>query len=291
MFLTISVRRKKTLVSLAGIFFLLIAVITGATVGALNSSQKFEGTPLTIVMYHGVVKDSRHQGTYMISPALLENDIKYLKGKGYTGITVQDLINYVDSGIPLPSKPVMLTFDDGYYNNYLYAYPLAQKYNMKLVISPIGYFTEKYSDSEEENELYTHITWKETNEMIQSGLVEIQNHSYHLHGTADTGRLGAQKNKGESTQAYTALLTNDLEKMQELIHTHTGWTPTTFTYPFGIISKESFPVVRGMGFRASLTCEERVNDITRDPESLYLLGRFLRAPGENSESFFIKRLK
>lgn len=291
MFFTISIRRKKTLISLAGILLLLIVGITGATVGALNSTQKFEGTPLTIVMYHGVVKDSRHQGTYMISPALLESDMKYLKDKGYTGITVQDLIDFVDSGIPLPEKPVMLTFDDGYYNNYLYAYPLAQKYNMKLVISPIGFFTEKYSESGEQNELYTHITWKEINEMIQSGLVEIQNHSYHLHGTADTGRLGAQKNKGESTQAYTALLTKDLQKMQELIYSQTGWTPTAFTYPFGILSKESFPVVRSIGFRASLTCEERVNDITRDPESLYLLGRFLRAPGESSAAFFTKRLK
>lgn len=291
MFFTVSLRNKKSLAALMMVMILLVTGVTGATVDALGINRKFEGVPLTIVMYHGIVKDSRHQGTYMISPQLLESDMKYLKEKGYTAVVVQDLIDYVDNDKPLPEKPVMLTFDDGYYNNYLYAYPLSLKYNMKIVISPIGYFTQKYSESGEENELYSHITWTEINEMMQSGMVEIQNHSYHLHGTADTGRLGAQKNKRESIEAYTSLLTNDLTEMQELIRSHTGWTPTAFTYPFGIISKESFPVVHTMGFRASLSCEERINDITRDPESLYLLGRFLRAPGKTSESFFAGRLK
>lgn len=291
MFFTVSMRSKKSLIALAMVMILLITSVTSATVGAINSKQKFEGIPLTIIMYHGVIKDSKHQGTYMISPQLLESDMKYLKDNGYNAIVIQDLIDYVDEGKPLPEKPVMLTFDDGYYNNYLYAYPLSLKYNMKIVISPIGYFTEKYSENGEENELYSHITWKEMKEMIDSGMVEIQNHSYHLHGTKDTGRLGTQKKKQESADAYEKLLVNDLTEMQELMRTNTGWTPTAFTYPFGIISKESIPVIRNMGFRASLSCEERINDITRDPEGLYQLGRFLRGPGKSSNQFFAGCLK
>lgn len=291
MFFTVSMRSKKSLIALAMVMILLITSITGATVGAINSKQKFEGIPLTIIMYHGVIKDSKHQGTYMISPQLLESDMKYLKDNGYNAIVIQDLIDYVDEGKPLPEKPVMLTFDDGYYNNYLYAYPLSLKYNMKIVISPIGFFSEKYSESGEENELYSHITWKEMKEMIDSGMVEIQNHSYHLHGTKDTGRLGTQKKKQESADAYEKLLVNDLTEMQELMRNKTGWTPTAFTYPFGIISKESIPVIRNMGFRASLSCEERINDITRDPERLYQLGRFLRGPGKPSDKFFAGCLK
>ena len=96
MFFTVSLRNKKNLAALMMVMILLVTGVTGATVGALGINRKFEGVPLTIVMYHGIVKDSRHQGTYMISPELLENDMKYLKEKGYTAVVVQDLIDYVD---------------------------------------------------------------------------------------------------------------------------------------------------------------------------------------------------
>lgn len=291
MFCTINLRRKKSLVALGMVMLLLITGVTGATAAARSSNQAFEGTPLTVIMYHAVMKDSSRQGTYVISPQLLEDDMKYLRDNGYTAVVVQDLIDYVDEGIPLPEKPIMLTFDDGYFNNYLYAYPLAKQYGMKLVISPIGYFTQKYTELQEENETYSHITWPQMDEMIQSGMIEIQNHSYRLHGTAATGRLGAQKTKSESVPEYTNMLTQDLTEMQNAIESNTGWKPTAFTYPFGIISKESLPVIRDMGFRASFSCEERINDLKQDPESLYLLGRFLRPAGTPSANFFAGKLK
>ena len=53
-----------------------------------------------------------------ISPETFEKQIKTLKENGYTGITVEEMINYVYTGEELPEKPVCITFDDGYLNNY-----------------------------------------------------------------------------------------------------------------------------------------------------------------------------
>lgn len=289
MFFTINMRNKKSIAALALVLLLLITGVTGLSAGASSRDIK-EGIRVPIIMYHGILKDENRQSTYVISPQLLESDLKYLKDNGYTSIVVQDLIDYVDNGVALPEKSVMLTFDDGYYNNYIYAYPLAQKYGMKFVLSPIGYATDKYTESGERHELYTHVTWSNIKEMINSGVVELQNHSYSLHGDENSGRLGAKKLKKESLEHYTNLLQQDLTKMQTKFTEQTGWTPTAFFYPFGIISKESIPIVRELGFRASFTCEERVNYVTRDPESLYLMGRFLRPHRIDSASFFKSRL-
>ena len=92
-----------------------------------------ESVEIPVVMYHALLKDEAQHGRYVISPAEFENDLLYLKKHGYTTILVEDLIAYTQ-GASLPEKPVLLTFDDGYYNNYLYAFPLAQKYQCKFVI-------------------------------------------------------------------------------------------------------------------------------------------------------------
>ena len=110
----------------------------------------------------------------------MEEDLLYLQRQGCTTVVMSDLIAYVQQGTPLPEKPVMITFDDGYYNNYLNAYPLLQKYQMKAVISIIVGETDKYSELDENKENYSHITWDMINEMMESGLEEVPNPSQML---------------------------------------------------------------------------------------------------------------
>ena len=97
---------------------LALALGTAAVITA-RAMAGAEAVDIPIVMYHSVLKDEKYHGKYVISPAELENDILYLKEQGYTTIFMEDLINYTKGG-ELPEKPIMLTFDDGYYNNYLY---------------------------------------------------------------------------------------------------------------------------------------------------------------------------
>lgn len=241
------------------------------------NAEDVQGEEVPILMYHGITEDPAKVSKYVISKQMLEDDFRYLCENGYHTITVADAIAYVENGTELPSKPIMITFDDGYYNNYCYAFPLLKEYQMKAVISVIGRFTDFYSEEPDENPAYSHITWNEMQEMMDSGLVEFQNHSYDLH-TNNQGRNGSKMKKGESVREYAAFLKHDLELLQTKMQEHTGYIPTAFTYPFGSISEASYDVLREMGFRATLSCEEKTNYLVRnDTACLERLNRFLRS--------------
>ena len=96
-------------------------------------------------------------------------------------------------------------------------------------------------------------------------------------------RRGCQRKSGESEEEYRAALTNDLGAMQKKCEEKLGAEPEVFTYPFGLVSSESIDIVKDMGFKASLSCTEGVNDISRDPEGLYLLKRCIRTPDKSLE--------
>lgn len=257
------------------------------SVASISSESDTKGVELPIVMYHSMLKDTKLQGQFVIDPAKFEEDLKYLKDNGYTTITVSDLIDYVYNNKKLPKKPIMLTFDDGYYNNYLYAYPLLEKYKCKAVISPIGYYSDLYSKSTDTpSPSYSHCTWKQLKEMQNSGYVEIQNHSYNMH--SQNGRLGIKQKNGESSDKYKEVITEDISKAQNTFKEKLEYTPQAFVYPFGALSDSSEEVIKALSFKASFICEEKINVITKDKDSLYLLGRFIRTNKMTTKELFNK---
>lgn len=248
-----------------------------------NTTEKTINLP--ILMYHLILKNPKDKNKFIISQRDFESDLKYIKNNGYTTILVQDLIDYTEGKSELPEKPILLTFDDGAYNNYLYAFPLAKKYNMKFVFSPIAAEAEKYSSTKDENPNYSHANWQQIREMSESGLVEIQNHTYNMHSDKNP-RIGCTKKFGESEETYKKNLSEDITKSQELIEQHVGKKPTAFFYPFGACSKCSEKIIRSLGFKATFLCESRVNKISKNPESLFHLGRFIRPPDVPAEKVF-----
>ncbi len=268
-------RLKALLISLIAVIVPIFVLC--ALSGAAETPKDTVKVP--IIMYHSLLKDKASLNDYVISPELFEDDLKYFKENGYTTVTVNDLIDYVYQDKPLPQKCVMLTFDDGYYNNYEYAFPLLKKYNAKVVISPIAKLSEVYTEAQERNPAYGHLLEDDYKEMYSSGLVEFQNHSYNMHKL--TPRKGIGKKFKETDEEYKAVITEDISNAQRYIESVTGKPPTTFVYPFGEENGESLDILKKMGFLSTLNCSEKVNYISKDPESLYELGRFRR---DNSES-------
>lgn len=244
-----------------------------------------DGIAVPVIMYHSILKDAKKQGKFVVSPEVFENDLIYLKEQGYTSVLVRDLVDYVYDGGYLPPKPIVITLDDGYYNNLTYVVPLLEKHQMKAVISVVGVFTDRFTATDDHNPNYSHLTWDDLEELGNLPYIEIANHTYNLH--SNNNRKGCSIQKGEAHSTYEKILREDLGKLQKTIEECTTIpTPITFTYPYGYICDASYQVIEDLGFKATLSCFERVNYINKDPACLYCLGRFNRPSGISSEAFF-----
>lgn len=265
----------------------IILVISNIKSNAEEAENCSREKRLPVLMYHLILKNPGNSNKFIVPQSVFEEDLKYIKNHGYTTILVQDLIDYTENKKELPEKPILLTFDDGAFNNYLYAFPLAKKYEAKFVFSPIAKEAERYTKAHDENPTYSHANWEKISEMSKSGLVEIQNHTYNMHSNKNS-RIGCTKKRNESVEEYKQKLSEDIRKSQELISQNTGVTPTAFFYPYGAKSDCSEEILKSLGFKATFLCESKINIISRNPECLFGLKRFIRPPGVPTEKIFSK---
>jgi len=236
-----------------------------------------------VVMYHLVTERQKYIGKYGITPAELRADLEYLRDNSYDTVVMQDLINFVDHGTPLPPNPIMLTFDDGNYSDFEYLLPLLREFDKKAVVAIISGAADKYTKMEAENPKgrYPNLSWPQVKLLHESGHVEIQNHSHDLHG-----KNGSGKRKGETAEAYYSRLFADLKKMQDGCKSNlNGYSPTAFVYPLGVIGEGSQDVLTELGLRGSFSCQEGINVIRQgDRDCLFLLKRTNRPSGRGIEN-------
>lgn len=240
-----------------------------------------ESVNLYAVMYHSVLNDPARTGEYVITPRELEADLIYLRDKGCTSVTPEDIISFADTGKPLPEKPVLITFDDGHLNNVTYALPLLEKYGMTAVINTVGAFTEAAERENDPNPAYAYLTRESAALAEKSGVITLGCHTYNMHSL--NGRKGASRKSGESEESYRAALSRDTDRWIELF----GRGAKVYAYPFGYISREGFETLRSKGFRILLTCREGPNTVSpADKDKLIIIDRYNRPGNLSSEEFF-----
>ncbi len=162
-----------------------------------------EDRKVAVLMYHAVGDRPWGLIDLFVRPADLEEQIEYILDNGYDPIWFSDLGHMEDY-----DKPVILTFDDGYDNNYTELYPILQKYGVKATIFVI---TDKVDDDR-------YLTREQIGEMAASGLVSIESHTV-TH--PDLRVLGEDELEYEYSQSRM-----DIARM-------TGRIPTVVCYPSG----------------------------------------------------------
>lgn len=236
---------------------------------------------LPVLLYHSLEQNAAYQ--YAITPAQFEQDLKYLTEHNYTTVGVQELIDYVYESKPLPENPVVITFDDGLYNNYAFSLPLLKQYNHKIILSVIGKDTDIWSKDNYADLKHGHISWDQINEMLISGHVEFASHTYDLHQTTK-GRKGSKKKAGESTAHYQDILRKDLVKLQNKFAEMTGTHLKAFTFPLEEVSPEAFDILQELDIPVAFTVTGPANIIRPgDPDCLRNLKRKNRIRNTSAE--------
>ena len=173
-----------------------------------------KGVNVPVLMYHAVSDDMWGIEELFVSPANMEKQLAYLVDNGYDPIWFEDLAHLEDY-----DKPVLLTFDDGYDDNYTELFPLLKKYQVKATIFVIG------------NAMgWSHkMTRAQVREMSDSGLVSIQSHGY-THDNMDM--------MDEATLEY------ELSESKKVLAEVTGRIPYVLCYPSGRYSNLTLKVAQ-----------------------------------------------
>ena len=261
--------------------FISLIVSSGAPTTSLKAEEVVD---VPILMYHSILKSRK--GEYILSPDSLKNDLVWLKDHGYQSVFVSELIDFCEGSADLPEKPIVITFDDGHYNNYYYAKPIFEEMGFKATINVVGTYSEFSTTSGDfDNPNYSHLTWSEIKVLQESEYFEIGNHTYNMHNFKP--RYGIGKKPSEDYEAYKKSLTEDVSKLEDCFKDKCGFTTNIFAYPFGKYSEESYEILSELGFKAFLTCNEGINHLTKgDASKLKHLKRFNRSGLMTTEEFF-----
>jgi len=242
-----------------------------------ESSEVSAAFKLPVLMYHHISDDVTSSA--VVTAETFETHMAALKEAGFSPVSLKELVNFVYNGGELPEKPVVITFDDGYMSNYETAFPILRKYDMKASVFIIGSSVGKSTYKDTGHPIIPHFGYEEANEMISSGLIEIQSHFYDMHQSrqleSGVARTTAAQLEGESDEEYIKALRSDIVRSINEIEDNTGEECFAFSYPLGVYNKTSESILMDEGAKITFTTEARLNEINRgDPQCLFLLGRY-----------------
>jgi peptidoglycan/xylan/chitin deacetylase (PgdA/CDA1 family) len=176
-----------------------VALLLGvlAAVALADVSAPAADVDFTVLAYHDVV-DSPSELTYdAVTVRNLAMQFDWLQENGYRVVSLDDVLAAQRGERPLPPRPVVITFDDGYRSFYTHAYPLLTAFKYPAVLSVVGSFLNvpprgqvRYGSTLVARENF--VTWAQLREMQRSGLVEIGSHTYGLHTTIYTNPQGGE---------------------------------------------------------------------------------------------------
>lgn len=185
---------------------------------------------LPVLMYHHVQTSeealAKGQKSLTVNSDVFSKQMEYLSTRGYTTLTPDQLLSGLSVG--LPSKSVVLTFDDGYADFYIYVYPELSK---RGFVATMFLSTGLVGNPD-------YLTWGQIGEIAGSKLVNFGNHTW------------SHKGLGKATDEQ---IRYELETAQTQLTEHGLGPVTSFAYPYGTENARADVVLRELGIKTAFT--------------------------------------
>lgn len=238
-------------------------------------SRDRNSNDFTIFSYHEIAEKSETlDSTYAVSVANFEAQMKWLIDDGYHFIKIDDIIDSRKHHKPLPSKAVLITFDDGYQSVYANAFPIIKKYQIPTVIALVGSWLQATDKVDFDGHLIDRskfLSQKEIQEMVASGLVEVGSHSYFLHrgvlgnsqGNMEPAAITRQwlpdKKVYENDESYQRRIYEDLKTNNDFLKKYIGQKPRVMVWPYGEYNMEVRKIAESLEMPIGLTLDDGSN--------------------------------
>lgn len=224
---------------------------------------------LPVLLYHKVAETTKlHELT--VDTRQLEQHFRHLSRKGFTPILLSDLIAFLDQAIPLPAKPVLITFDDGYKNNFTKLYPLLIKYNFKAVIFLTAGFIQTGDTDSGTDYLHSQEIGQMRKDIVEYGLHTLYHKSYD--------ELSLEQ------------IEEDIDKARQRLHELKINIQPCLAYTFGAFPRKDkkkrnnmFEIFEKKGIRLAFRIGNRINSFP--PENKFLLQRIDTNGGDSLWKF------
>jgi len=231
----------------------------------LGSGAALAETEVAVLAYHDIVATSNGD-PFAITASQFRRQLDYLRNAGYHPISLKMLERAHAEEAKLPTKPVLLTFDDGYQSYYKIVFPLLREYGFPSVVSLVTSWIDRRTEPDYTSAQF--MTWDELRTIARSPLVEILSHSDDLHRNVVGNAFGARlpsaearlydsKTKTyESEDAHRARVRADLARSVERIKKELGIAPTGITWPYGRYDGPALEVAASLGLKTYLTLDD-----------------------------------
>ena len=248
--------------------------------------------PRLVLSDHDVRDDVARKGdgdAYAVSTQNFAAHLDWLSGHGYHPVSLSQVIAANNGGAALPSKPVLITFDDGLRSLYTRAFPLLRAYNYPALAAVVTHWVElpagesvDYGPRPFTGEDF--VTWAQLREMQASGLVEVASHSDDLHHgivsnpqgnstpAAVTRRYDPATARYETESEYLARVRADLERSKQRLQQELGRAPRAVVWPYAAYNGVTNGIADQLGMSISFDLEGRSTPM---PSDLHGLARLL----------------
>lgn len=247
--------------------------------------------PLLVLSYHDIRDDVAIKGdadAYAVSTQNFAAHLDWLAGHGYHPVSLSQVVA-ASQGQPLPSKPVLITFDDGLRSLYTHAFPLLRAYNYPALAAVITDWVDLPANRTVDYgpRLFTRddfVTWEQLREMQASGLVEIGSHTDTLHKGVQSNPQGNStpaaitriydpaSGRYESEDGYRERVRADLARSADLIRKQLGRSPRAIVWPYAAYNSVTNQIAQDLGMSVSFDLEGRSTPM---PSDLHGLARLL----------------